>query len=213
MSYELVAPASVERAAWQERLHGPQPKRAFIKFTKAWLDAGGVKWCGNKFFEIVRTVVVPYSLSYTIPGNDYKDIDLSNAKNTGKLLYPDAENRVYEILVGLKPGAWHTVIYLPPNRPLLALGDSTMYADMADADKRFLGGISPEYSPADDPVIKLWTIKDYDAYNTRIVTLSGIDFEKCTFEFKIAKHDLRPMDVPPRVFTTIPHHSEVSGIW
>jgi hypothetical protein len=88
-----------------------------------------------------------------------------------------------------------------------------MYADMADADKRFLGGISPEYSPADDPVIKLWTIKDYDAYNTRIVTLSGIDFEKCTFEFKIAKHDLRPMDVPPRVYTTIPHHSEISGIW
>jgi hypothetical protein len=150
-------------------------------------------------------------VSYILPNNDYKDVLLDNTTN-GVKLYPDAEGRVYEILVGLKPGDYHVIPYIPTGKYVLGLGDASMYPDVTDANKRYLGAITPEDSPADDPTVKLWAIKDYDGWVLRTYVLDGVGFEKCVLEFKVVKHELK--EVPkPATFTTIKHHSEEEGVW
>jgi hypothetical protein len=173
----------------------------------------GFEWCGGKFFEITRTIVVPYSVSYILPAADYRDVALDNKATNAINLYPAAEGRVYEILVGLKPGAYHIIPYIPAGKYLLALGDSSMFPDVADANRRYLGAITPEDSPAEDPVLKLWAIKDYDAWTLRTFVLDGVGFEKCGLEFKVAKHELTKLKEAPPTFSLIKHHSEIEGIW
>jgi hypothetical protein len=211
MSYELLTGLGVERAQWKNRIHGVAPLPDNLKFSEAWATHG-FKWCGGKFFQITRSMVVPYSLSYILPNADYKDVDLSNSTDGAKL-YPEAEGRVYEMLVGLKPGNFLCTLYIPTGKYLHALGYSTMYPDPSDTERRYLGGFKPEDSPADSPNIKLWAIKEYDPWNLRLYVLDGVGFEKVGVELLIAKHDLTELTEEPEHFTLIKHHTEIEGTW
>jgi len=211
MAYEIITGLTLERAQWKHRIHGIKPLPNNLKFSEVWKDKG-FSWCGGKFFEITRSVVVPYSLSYILPNNDYKDIDLSNA-TSGVKLYPETEGRVYEMLVGFKPGNYHCILYIPSTRALLGLGYSNMVPDVTDADKRYLAAIKPEDSPAEDPTVKLWAIKEYDAWNLRLFVLDGVGYEKVVVELKIAKHDIKELPEPPENFTLIKHHAELESTW
>ena len=52
-------------------------KGYFVRFTDQWPDT--LPYVQNKFFQIGKTTQVTYDLSYILPADDYRDVDLSNA--------------------------------------------------------------------------------------------------------------------------------------
>jgi len=208
--YELLTTPAIERAQWKSRLHGPKPAPSNLYFTEAWPD--GHKWAKGKYWEIVETAPVFYEKGYVTPGDDFIDLDLSNATG-GVKLFPEAEGVVYEMLVGLKPGNYQVGVYIPgPSDYLLALGDSPMYPDLADPERRYLGAITPTDSPYDNPLLKLWAIADMQPWVLKTYVLQGVTFGKPILGFRVAKHRLVQIE-KPEVFTSIKYFTEIKGTW
>lgn len=208
--FELLTTPAIERAQWKSRLHGPKPQPSNLYFTKAWPDAH--KWAKDKYWEIKETALVSYDKGYILPGEDYKNLDLSNATG-GLKLYPASEGVVYEILIGLKPGNYQIGLYIPGvNDYLLALGDTSMYPDLTDSDRRYLARMTPEDTPYDNPLLKLWAIKDMAAWILKDYILPGVDYDDSILGFKVAKHRLEEISKPD-VFSTIKYFSEIKGTW
>ena len=67
----------------------------------------------------------------------------------------------------------------------------------------YLGQINPEDTPAENPLLKIWTTYNMPPYILKPFVQPGVNFEKVTFEFKIAKHKLEQLDVAPSIFDTI----------
>ena len=216
MSYELLSTLQVTGVGWRNKIHGPRPGRCNLYFTPEWAKRG-YEWCGGKYFEIVRSITVPYSRTAIIPADDYIDFNLSNVDDRGAVkgvkLYPEAQGRVHEILIGFKPGNYLIIPGIPSGKEfLLALSDTTMYPDIADADRKYMA-FQPEDSPEEDPNINLWAIKDYDAWTLRCYVLDGVGHEKITVSFKVVKHEVKELVKPPETFTEVKHHSEIAGLW
>ena len=206
--YEMLTTPAIQQATWKTRLHTVGQN---LYFTPAWPDAH--KWAKNKYWEIKESVLVNYDKGYILPGGDYKNLDLSNAV-AGLKLYPASEGAVYEILIGLKPGNYQTALYIPGvNDYLLALGDSSMYPDLTDTERRYLAIITPDDSPYDNPLLKIWAIKDMAAWIIKDYILSGVDFENSILGFRIAKHRLSEIPKLDRNFTTIKYYTEIKGAW
>ncbi len=207
--YELLTTPSLDRAQWKSRLHNPNTLK-YLYFTPAWPDAQS--WLAGKYFQITQTVVVSYPIDRIIPGNDQIDLDLSN--NSGGLgLYPAGKNIVYEILVGLKQGNYQVGVYIPTSADfLLALGKSGIRPNLADPDLRNLGTITPEQSPFDNPLLKLWAIYQMDSWILTVDMLPGVDFGKLVLGFAVAKHRIVQI-AKPEMFTTIQHFNELKGGW
>lgn len=207
--YELLTTPTLERAQWRSRLHGPKPQPSNLYFTEAWSTH---EWCVGKYWEIKETVLVSYDKGYILPGEDHKNLDLSNA-TAGLKLYPESESIVYEILIGLKPGNYQIGLYIPGvNDYLLALGDTSMYPDLDDTELKYLAAITPEDSPYDNPLLKLWAIKDMAAWILKDYILPGVDYDNSILGFKIAKHRLAKI-AKPDVYTTIKYFTEIKGTW
>lgn len=208
--FELLTTPALERAQWRSRLHGPKPQPSNLYFTEAWPDAQ--KWAKNKYWEIKETVIVFYPVGYRLPGDDQKNLDLSNA-TAGLKLYTESDGIAYEILVGLKPGNYQIGVYIPGvNDYLLALGDSSMYPDLTDTEKRHLATISPDDSPFDNPLLKLWAVNNMAAWILKVDMLPGVDYDTAILGFKIAKHRLE--EIPkPDVFTKIDYFTTIKGTW
>jgi hypothetical protein len=205
--YELLTTPALQQATWKTRLHTVGQN---LYFTEAWPDAH--KWARGKYFRITHTALVTYDKGYILPSDDSKNLDLSNA--TGALkLYPESEGICYETLIGLRPGNYQIGIYIPGvNDYLLSLGDSSTYPDLSNADRRYLAAITPEDTPATNPLLKLWMIKDMSAWILKLYVLEGVDFEKCVLGFKINK--LRLEEIPqPQNWTTIDHFVQIRGTW
>ncbi len=176
----------------QDKLHGAAPRANHIYFTDKWPMA----WVMDKYFEIAQTKpLVSYVKSYTIPGSDYINLDISNA-TSGLKLYPETTNRVHEILVGFKMGNYVVQIDVPNGTPLTRLPESSMIPSTSDASLKYLNAKNPEESPAYSSNLKFWAIKDMDAIVLRPLVPSGVDYEKVTVTFTIAKHVL--VEIPPR---------------
>ncbi|MCL7412617.1 MAG: hypothetical protein M8353_03245 [ANME-2 cluster archaeon] len=203
--YEETVQAQPVTVNWKDRLHGMAPGRNFLHFPGAW--PGTHDWAAGKYFEVISSVLVTYARSFVIPGSDYKDIDLSNA-TAGMKLYPDDKGQVHEILVGLKPGDYTVIPYIPSGKYLATLPDSTMVPDVSSATLKYLNAKKPEDSPAENPTMKLWSLKDMQAWVLRLLALEGTDYEKITLEFKINRLRLREIK-KPNVYTTIPWHEEL----
>lgn len=208
--FELLTTPAIERAQWKSRLHGPKPQPSNLYFTEAWPDAH--KWAKNKYWEIKETALVSYDRGYILPGEDYKNLDLSNATD-GLKLYPESEGVVYEILIGLKPGNYQIGLYIPGvNDYLLALGDTSMYPDLTDTARKYLAAITPDDTPYDNPLLKLWAIKNMAAWILKDYILPGVDYDNSILGFKLAKHRLGEISKPD-VFTTIKYFNEIKGTW
>lgn len=190
---------------WKDRLHGVAPGKNFLHFTKAW--PGTHDWAAGKFFEVVSAILVSFARSYVIPGADYKDIDLSNA-TAGVKLYPDSKGQVHEILVGLKPGNYTVIPYIPSGKYLATLPDSTMVPDPSDATRKYLNAKDPGDSPADNPTLKFFGVKDMQAWVLRLMALEGVDYEKITLEFKVNRLKLKEIPKPAK-YTEIQWHEEM----
>lgn len=196
--------------SYKDKLHGPAPKPNNLFFTKKW--PGKTSWAAGKYFQIIDTEFVDYARSYTIPGSDYVNVDISNASG-GIKLYPETDYQAHEILVGMKPGNYVLQIDVPNGNPLSKLPESTMIVSQTSTTLKYLNAKNPEDSPAYNPVLKFWALKDMDAIVLRPLTLSGVDYERCTLTFKIAKHLLEELparpDGKPHVADTIRPISEM----
>ncbi|MBA7633616.1 hypothetical protein ES703_41187 [subsurface metagenome] len=213
--FELLTTPAIERAQWKTRLHGPKPQPSNLYFTEAWPDAH--KWAKNKYWEIKETALVSYDRGYILPGDDYKNLDLSNATD-GLKLYPESEGVAYECLIGLKPGNYQIGLYIPGvNDYLLALGDTSSYPDLTDDERKYLARITPDDTPYDNPLLKLWAIKDMAAWILKTYILEGCGpateaFEKAILGFRIAKHRLAEIEKPDN-FTKIDYFTTLRGTW
>ena len=204
--YELITHPEIQRAQWKTRLHQIGQN---LYFTPAWRI---IDWVAGKFFQIKEAVLVPWDRGFIIPGNDHKDLDLSNAGG-GLLLYPEAEGIVYEILIGLKPGNYQIGVYIPGVHDyLLALADTDAYPHLTCPERRFLAAIIPEDSPYNNPLLKLWAVKDMPKWILKVYVREGVDFEKCIISFRVNK--LKVEEIPqPAQYTTIKWYEEIRGAW
>jgi len=188
-------------------------KESWVYFSPIWPDTW--KWASGKLFRVTdEPLIVPYSKSYILPGEDYKKIDLSNS-TAGLKLYPEDEGVLYQCALGFKPGNYITHIYVPSEKYIYHLGESSMYPDITDADKLYLGAKRPEDSPAGSPLLFLYFIKDAPAFYLWPYVLGGVDFEKVTFEFTINKCKLSEITAPTEdqinKALKIPYYSEIVG--
>jgi len=198
--------ARLDMARWKSSLHQPNQN---LYFTEKWPSEF---WCSGKYYHIEKSALVNYDRGYILPGNDYKDIDISNETNALGL-YPTRNGIVYEILIGFKPGNYQVGIYIPgPNSYLLALGKSDMYPDLTNVEKRYLAFIPPEESPYGNPLLKLWAIANMPSWILKVYVRPGVDFEKPVIGFKVNKLQVREISKPD-VFTEIEYYTQISGIW
>lgn len=189
-------------------------KGSWVRFSS--MFPGSHKWAGGKTFEVSQEpIIVPYLLSYIIPEDDYKDVDLSNS-TTGEKLYPESENVLYQIAVGFKPGDYLVHLYVPKDTYVYPLGDSSMYPDVSHVKKRYLGAKTHRESPDTAPLLNLYAIKDMPAFFMRFYTIAdAVAFEKCTAQLYINKCKLTeiegPMEEQEARALLIPWYEEMKG--
>lgn len=170
-------------------------KKSWVYFSEKWPDTW--RWAKGKLFEVSdEPILVRYPKSYILPGSDYKNLDLSNA-TAGLKLYPEDQGVLYQCGLGFKPGDYITNIYVPStSKYVYQLGESTMFPDVTDSDKRYLGAKTPEDSPASGPLVFLYFIKDGPPFYLQPYVLESVTFEKATIEFNINKCRLTEIPNP-----------------
>ena len=157
----------------------------YIRFTDAWPDTLPIK-VRNKCFQIERTNPVPHDLSYIIPGNDFRDVDISNAAG-GENLYPEGLSTLYETALGFKPGNYLVHFYIPAGEAVSRLEQAGMVPDVTHATRRYLGAKKPEDSPYDDKRIFIYSVKDLEPLLIRVFVDTGVDFCKAVLGLVVNK--------------------------
>lgn len=165
----------------------------FVRFTDAW--PATLSEVEGKLFQIEKTNQVPYDLSYIIPSDDYKDIDLSNASG-GENIYPTNSKTLYETLIGFKPGNYLVHFYIPAGEYLHRLEQSGMVPDVTSATHKYLGARKPEDSPYDDKRIFSYSVRDLEPLILRVYVDTGIDFEKVVIGLLVNKCYLKQIPSP-----------------
>ena len=157
----------------------------------SWVRFSGLhkkEWCKGRLFEVVeQPILVNYPVSYTLPTDDYKDLDLSNTTG-GLKLYPEDERVLYQIGIGFKSGDYIVHVYIPSaDKYIFDVDNTSMYPDISSATLKYLGAFNPESSPFNAPLLYTYVFKDVDAVFLRPYVLEGVDFEKVTIGFRINK--------------------------
>ncbi|MFA5186389.1 MAG: hypothetical protein WC551_07940 [Patescibacteria group bacterium] len=188
-------------------------KESWVYFTDKWTDTW--KWAKGNLFRVAdEPIMVRYAASYTLPGSDYKEIDLSNSTG-GLQIYPEDEGILYQIALGMKPGRYMLQIDLPYGKYIYHLGYSGMYPDFASATKKYLGQKRPEDSPVEAPTLFLYAIKDGPAFFLKPYVLDDMAYEKVTLEFNINKCRLEQIPSPSaeqiKNARKIPYFTEMVG--
>ena len=168
-------------------------ENSWVKFTKAWPDT--FKWAKDKVFRVTDAVLVPAPFSYTLPGDDYKKIDLSNADG-GLKLYPTDEGVLYEDALGMKPGEYIVHFYVPTGKYVYHLADDTQIPDVTNVSYRYLGARAWRDSPHTCPLMKLYFIKDMSAFILYLYVLKGVDFDKVSIIHYVNKCKLEEIPSP-----------------
>ena len=185
-------------------------KGFFVKFTDEWPDT--LPHVKGKTFQIEKTNQVPYDLSYIIPANDYRDVDLSNAAG-GENIYPENTKTLYEVALGFKPGNYLTHFYIPAGEYMHRLEYSGMTPDVTHATHRYLGARKPEDSPYDDKRIFMYFVYHLEPLILRVFVDSGIDYEKCVLGLTVNKCYLTQIAAPTaeqlRLAREIKYYSEL----
>lgn len=165
----------------------------FVRFTDQWPDT--LPYVQNNFFKISRTNQVPYDLSYILPSNDFRDVDLSNNAG-GEFIYPENTKTLYQVALGFKPGNYLVHFYIPAGEFVHRLEQPGMVPDVTHATRRYLGARKPEDSPYDDKRIFLYFVKDLEPMILRVFVDTGIDFEKCVLGLTVNKCYMVAMPSP-----------------
>lgn len=167
-----------------------------VNFTDAWPST--LSTVRGKTFQIARTNQVPYSLRYIIPTGDFRDVDLSNGTAGGffESIYPTRSESLFEVSLGLNPGAYVVHFFIPATRHIHSLEFAGMTPDVTSATLVYLGARRPEDSPIEDPRIKFYLVKDLTPLILRVFALPGVDYEKVIMELTINKCDLDEIPEP-----------------
>jgi len=185
----------------------------YVKSTEKWPDTlSDVK---GKLFQIEKTNQVPHDLSYIIPSNDFRDVDLSNATG-GENIYPENTKTLYETLIGFKPGNYLIHFYIPAGERMHRLEESGMVSSTeppVHATRRYLGARKPEDSPYDDKRIFTYSVKDLEPLLLRLLVDTGVDFEKIVMGLLVNKCYLKHIPAPTpeqlRLAKVIQYYSEL----
>jgi len=182
----------------------------YVRFTEAWpAELSPVR---GRFFQIAETNEVPYDVFHTLPTNDYRDVDLSNAAS-GENLYPENVSTLYEVILGFKPGNYLTQFFIPATEALSRLEAPGMNPSPTSATLRYLGARKPEDSPYEDKRIFMYFVKNVEPTILRVLVDTGIDFEKCVLGFTVNKCRLSHIAAPNaeqlRLAKVIRYYSEL----
>lgn len=166
-----------------------------VTFTDGWPST--LSAVRGKTFQIDKTNQVPYSLRYIIPTGDFRDVDLSNGNGTfQESIYPERSQSLFEVSMGLSPGAYVVHFFIPATRHIHSLEFAGMTPDVTSATLVYLGARRPQDSPIEDPQIKFYLVKDLTPLILRVFALPGTDFEKTIMELVINKCDLAEIAEP-----------------
>lgn len=168
----------------------------WLKFSNNFPDS--LSYVKGKTVRILKQQQVVYPLSRKVKEACYVDINLSN-EDAGEKLYPDAADNLYEVLVGFKEGNYFCHVYFPANYPIYQLDYPDMNPILSSATLKYLGAIKPSDSPVDNPIFKLYLLKDLKPVILRLVADDGVDYEKITLEFTINRCLMQPSTPPPDV--------------
>jgi len=189
--------------AWKLRKPGE-----VVGFSEKWPDS--MDHIKGKNFKIIRASQITYALDYKIKGNCYKDIDLHNAASGTENLYPEAEDVVYELLLGFKPFNGIVLPYFPAETAIFRLDYVTMLPTISDSDKRYIGAYSWRDSPADDPRLKIIIPEGLDPLILRIYINPSEAYEKCIWAMTINKWKIEKTTEQPKPADIIPYILEVA---
>ncbi len=166
-----------------------------VTFTEAWPST--LVAISGKTFQVDTTNQVPYNLRYIIPTGDYRDVDLSNGSGTFQEdLYPIRSQSLFEVSMGMNPGAYVIHFYIPATRHIHSLEFAGMVPDVTSATLVYLGARRPQDSPTEDPRIKFYLVKDLAPLILRVYALPGTDYEKAILDLVVNKCDLAEVPEP-----------------
>ncbi len=165
----------------------------FVRFTDKWPDS--LSHVKGKFFQIEKVNQVPYDLSYIIPEEDFKDVDISNS-DEGEKIYPESAKTLYETVIGFKPGNYMTYLYIPAGEYVNRLEYSNMVPDVSSATRRYLGALKPSDSPYDDKRLFTYSVYRLEPLILRLFVDSGIDWEKVVLGLTVNKCYLMQIAAP-----------------
>lgn len=151
----------------------------------------------GKTFKILQKQETAYVISCIIPGGDYIDINLSN-QEAGEKLYPIADDRLTELVIGFKPGEYIIEPRYPANRAIYRLDYATMEPNIADEDLRWLGAWKPEDSPAEDPRIHLFLVKGENPIYLRAYVLASVDYDKVVIPLLCNRMGIEEIKAPSK---------------
>lgn len=154
----------------------------WVKFSNGFPDS--LKHVKGKYFTIEKQQQVRYELSWIVKENCYVDVNLSN-EDTGKKLYPNVAEHLYEMLIGFKPGNYLCHVYFPADYPIYSLDYPGMTPLITSDTYKYLGHIKPTDSPIDNPAFKLYLVYDLKPVILRLYADDGVDYEKLSVEFTI----------------------------
>lgn len=181
----------------------------FVRFTNQWPDT--LPHIKAKFFQVDKTNQVPYDLSYIIPANDFRDVDLSNNAG-GENIYPENTKTLYEVALGFKAGNYLVHFYIPAGEFVSRLEQAGMVPNVAAAGLRYLGARKPSDSPYDSKRIFMYFVKDLEPLILRVFVDNGVGFEKCVLGLTVNKCYLKqvtPTSEQMRLAKRIDYYTEL----
>lgn len=184
-------------------------EKQLVQFSSRWPDRTGIE--PGAVYRVDSRQEVGYDLHYIISPSDYKDLNLSD-QEAGLKLYPTVNDHLYEIAVGLKDGNYLLHFHSPAGDYLYRLEYTGMSPRLDDPKQRYLGAMTPEDSPYDNPMLTIYTLRDMDPFFIRVYVDSG-DYEKVVLGLTINRAILSKVETPTeeqkRVARYVPSIDEV----
>ncbi len=173
-------------------------KGSWVNFSPSWPHDSVSEWATGKSFEVsTDPVLLKFPASYILANGDYCYIDISNQIPPGTVgaaaslqMYPAQTGVLYQIAVGLKKGKYFVQLQIPKGLYVYTPGSSSVFPDITDSTKRYIGAKYPDDSPDSGPLWMLYAIYNQPAF-ILVPFVDGVDYEKVTFEMYINKCPLK----------------------
>ncbi|RLI83689.1 hypothetical protein DRP04_00790 [Archaeoglobales archaeon] len=164
-------------------------------------------------YIVESTAQVTFTRSFIFPSANKKTLSLANNEDYTNYfnLFPTTQDTLYEILVGLKHSKNMLVfIQWPTENYPFELESPHLHVDLSGNITRMISPITVERSPADEPRLRIHTLKDmtdiyFQLYN------NGPDYEKLTILFLVNKCKIKPVEKMPERYRVIEGLSILKG--
>lgn len=192
-------------------------KGGLIRFSDKYPKSGETAWASGRVFIVdADPVFMVVRYSNIIASGDWVNLDLTvekmgpppspgvphptSSQQFAKQLYPVNPDIVYQIGVGMKPGSYLVLPYIPyGGNPINQLGSSAIIATVNDSVYRYFGAVYPNDSPHKAPTWFLYTIQGADQIvlqqymdgGDTMDIVTSVLYGKATFEFQLNKCHLK----------------------